>query len=91
MFTYLCCDCYSYDVDDVYILGLSAVVNSKTEEKKRQKRRKKNDERTNRKKYKTAMCSNGCHILLARNLKEIKIYLFERKKMIKFKSIFDLN
>jgi len=30
----------THDVDDVYILGLSAVVNSKTEEKEAEKKKK---------------------------------------------------
>jgi len=51
MFTYLCCYCYydSYNIDDVYILGLSAVVNRKKEEKKRQKKRKNAKERIEKK------------------------------------------
>jgi hypothetical protein len=39
------------DDDDVYILGLSVVVNSKTENKEAEKEEKK-DERTNRKNIK---------------------------------------
>jgi DUF2075 family protein len=92
MFTYICCYCYyySYDVDDVYILGLSAVVNRKTEEKEAEKKKKKTKERIE-KKNKTVMYSNGCHVLLARSLMKIKIYLFERKKRQKIKSISELN
>ncbi len=53
MFTYLRCHYYCYldDDDDVYILGLSVVVNSKTENKEAEKEEKK-DERTNRKNIK---------------------------------------
>ncbi len=45
VFTYLCCHYYCYSVDhnddDVYILGFSAVVNSKTEKKEAEKKKKK--------------------------------------------------